>query len=59
MIEVDGPSHEMTVVADAGRTRWLENQGFRIVRFTNDQVMRELAGVVQTIEAMLARESER
>ncbi|WP_026870822.1 endonuclease domain-containing protein [Inquilinus limosus] len=54
VIEVDGPSHELTFDADARRTRWLEDQGFRVVSFTNDQVMHELAGVVQTIGAVLA-----
>ncbi|WP_343712052.1 DUF559 domain-containing protein [Inquilinus sp.] len=58
VIEIDGPSHELTFDADARRTRWLENQGFRVVRFSNEQVMSELAGVVQTIAAVLTRESE-
>ncbi|WP_343718348.1 endonuclease domain-containing protein [Inquilinus sp.] len=58
VIEVDGPSHELSFDADARRTRWLEDQGYRVVRFTNDQVMHELAGVVQTIGAVLAGGSE-
>ena len=58
VIEVDGPSHELTFDADARRTRWLEDQGFRVVRFSNDQVMHELAGVVQTIGAMLIGQVE-
>ncbi|OWJ68444.1 endonuclease domain-containing protein [Inquilinus limosus] len=54
VIEVDGPSHELTGDADFRRTRWLEDQGFRVMRFSNHQVMHELEGVVQTIGAMLA-----
>ena len=53
VIEVDGPSHELTFDADTRRTRWLEDQGFRVMHFSNDQVMHELAGVVQTIGAVL------
>jgi len=55
VIEVDGPSHEFTLEADQRRTEWLENQGFRVIRFTNDQVMKNLSGTIQMIEAALAR----
>ena len=58
VIEVDGPSHELTADADTRRTCWLEDQGFRVLRFSNDQVMCELAGVVQTIGAVLRGEAE-
>ncbi|WP_342239837.1 endonuclease domain-containing protein [Inquilinus sp. OTU3971] len=58
VIEVDGPTHELTFDADTRRTRWLEDQGFHVMRFTNDQVMHELAGVVQTIGAVLTGKSE-
>jgi len=58
VIEVDGPSHELTVDADVRRTRWLEDQGFRVLRFSNDQVMHDLAGVVQTIGAVLIGQVE-
>ncbi|KGM30035.1 endonuclease domain-containing protein [Inquilinus limosus] len=58
VIEVGGPSHELIVDADTRRTRWLEDQGFRVLRFTNDQVMHELAGVVQTIGAILRGDVE-
>ena len=57
MVEVDGPSHEQTIDADARRTRWLEDQGFRVMRFSNDQVMHGLTGVVQAIAEALAGRS--
>ncbi|WP_343712025.1 endonuclease domain-containing protein [Inquilinus sp.] len=54
VIEVDGPSHELTFDADARKTRWLEDQSFRVVRFSNGQVMYELEGVIQAIREVLA-----
>jgi very-short-patch-repair endonuclease len=54
IIEVDGPSHEVTGGQDAIRTRRLEAQGYRIIRFSNEQVMRELDSVVETIRAVVA-----
>ena len=53
IIEVDGPSHDLTVGEDAIRTRRLEAQGYRIIRFSNEQVMRELDSVVETIRAVV------
>jgi very-short-patch-repair endonuclease len=54
IIEVDGPSHELTPGEDAIRTRRLEEQGYRIIRFSNEQVLRELDSVVETIKAVMA-----
>ncbi|WP_342241365.1 endonuclease domain-containing protein [Inquilinus sp. OTU3971] len=56
VIEVDGPSHDLTVDADERRTRWLESQGFRVLRFTNDQVRYRLPDVVDAIAAALPGE---
>jgi very-short-patch-repair endonuclease len=49
VVEVDGESHELTLGADTARTRFLESQGYRVVRFTNADVMSNLDGVVQAI----------
>jgi very-short-patch-repair endonuclease len=54
IIEVDGPSHELTPGQDAVRTRRLEAQGYRVIRFSNEQVMRELDSIVETIRAIIA-----
>jgi very-short-patch-repair endonuclease len=53
IIEIDGPSHELTGHGDALRTRRLEAQGYRVIRFTNEQVLRDLDSVVRTIEAIV------
>jgi very-short-patch-repair endonuclease len=56
VIEVDGPSHDLTATEDAHRTRRLESQGCRILRFPNAQILTDLDSVVRTIEAVLLGE---
>ena len=51
VIEVDGESHdfEERLRHDARRDRWFESRGDRVLRFSNDDVMRNLEGVVLSI----------
>ena len=49
IVEIDGGQHAMQVVRDEGRTAWLEDQGFRVIRFWNNQVLEELEGVRESI----------
>lgn len=51
IIEVDGGQH--TPERDARRTARLENQGFRVIRFWNDDVLENLDGVWTMIERAL------
>jgi very-short-patch-repair endonuclease len=53
IVELDGGQHANQGEQDIRRTRWLEAQGFRVLRFWNNEVMENLAGVLQTIEAAL------
>src|SRR5215467_2678265 len=53
IVEIDGPSHDVRVADDEIRTAWLTRQGFRILRFTNAQVLYDLDSVVQTITAAM------
>ncbi len=46
VIEVDGDSHSERVMYDAHRTQWLESQGFKVLRFTNFDVLENLNEVV-------------
>jgi very-short-patch-repair endonuclease len=48
VIEVDGSQHADNE-KDHARTRWLENQGFRVVPFWNNDVLKNTAGVLDTI----------
>jgi very-short-patch-repair endonuclease len=54
VIEVDGDTHGHTEGADAARTRYIENMGYRVIRFWNNDVMERLEGVVAEIERVLA-----
>ena len=51
IVELDGGHHQMREDYDCERTRWLTVQGFRVIRFWNNQV---LAGLVFVQEALLA-----
>ena len=55
IVEVDGPSHttEAGRQRDAARTRWLEAQGYRVLRFWNADVYNDLDAVLDTIFAAL------
>jgi len=48
-IEVDGDTHAHQQACDARRTARIESEGFRVIRFTNDDVMRNLDGVLSVI----------
>jgi very-short-patch-repair endonuclease len=51
IIELDGESHdfESRQRADAIRDAWFASRGYRVLRFTNDDVLKNLEGVVLTI----------
>lgn len=50
IIEVDGSSHDETEQYDSNREEFLMAQGFNILRFTNKDVLHNLAGVIEKIE---------
>ena len=55
IIEVDGSQHAAAAQTerDAQRTRWLEAEGYRILRFWNNDVAENINGVLETIYAAL------
>ena len=53
IVEVDGGQHADHASADSRRTIWLEGQGFRVLRFWNHDVLRNLDGVVEAIQQTL------
>lgn len=53
VIEVDGESHAEDVGYDEWRTKKLQEHGFTVLRFLNDEVKRDLDAVVQAIWAQL------
>jgi very-short-patch-repair endonuclease len=58
VVEVDGESHdfESRLRHDERRDAWFASRGYRVLRFTNDDVMKNLEGVVLAIG--LAAESK-
>jgi len=53
VVELDGSQHSQDV--DAGRTRYLKSQGWRIVRFWDSDVLKETEAVLEAIWNMVAR----
>jgi very-short-patch-repair endonuclease len=51
VIEVDGATHgtDEEVARDAARSAALAAQGYDVLRFTNEDVFRNLDGVLETI----------
>ncbi|MSO91920.1 MAG: endonuclease domain-containing protein [Rhodospirillales bacterium] len=54
IIEVDGGQHDARLEQDALRTQWLEDRGYRVLRFWNNEVLRNSAGVVELIRKSLS-----
>ena len=54
IIELDGGQHAQHVAYDSKRTAWLESQGYQVLRFWNNQVLKEMepvkAVILQSLE---------
>jgi very-short-patch-repair endonuclease len=55
VVELDGSHHseEPTKAHDESRTRWLEIEGYRVLRFWNNDLVENLDGVLETIYTAL------
>lgn len=55
VIEIDGGQHAQSAQQkhDATRTGWLENQGFRVIRFWNNDALQNTDAVVMEIISVL------
>jgi very-short-patch-repair endonuclease len=49
VIELDGGQHQEQAIYDAQRTAFIETQGWRVLRFWNNEVLGNLAGVLRKI----------
>ena len=51
VVEIDRESHNFDerIRHDARRDRWFASRGYRVLRFTNDEVIKNLEGVVLAI----------
>jgi very-short-patch-repair endonuclease len=57
-IELDGESHAKRQEEDAARTVFLERRGWRVIRFTNADVMGNAEGIARSILIALGRDFE-
>jgi very-short-patch-repair endonuclease len=53
VIEADGNVHDLQKEEDERREKVLSEMGLRIVRFRNDEVVKNLSAVVGRIRSML------
>ncbi|WP_396182640.1 vitamin B12 dependent-methionine synthase activation domain-containing protein [Flavobacterium sp.] len=55
IIEVDGSNHQLpeNQASDVERTKWLLSQGYRVIRFKNEEVLFEIEKVIERISANL------
>ena len=60
VIEIDGDSHAQdgAVRKDKKRTAFLESQGLQIIRFTNQEVLHRIDGVMATLQNLLDKIKE-
>ena len=53
VIEVDGDIHDLQQEEDARREKVLSEMGLRVVRFGNDEVMKDLSAVVGNVRELI------
>jgi very-short-patch-repair endonuclease len=58
VVEVDGGQHSWREAQDLRRTTWLEARGWRVVRFWNNEVLENLAGVLERLMIELGDRGE-
>ena len=59
VVEVDGGQHSEQIAYDTERSAWLEAQGFRVLRFWNHEVLKEIEVVKEVIAEALETPSPR
>ncbi|KQT31373.1 hypothetical protein ASG29_15635 [Sphingomonas sp. Leaf412] len=56
VIEIDGDDHAARSRDDAVRTRFMQDEGYRVLRFSNADVMRDVDSVIVAIAAAIRHE---
>jgi len=59
VVEVDGGQHARAAEQDFRRTEFLESQGYRVIRFWNNDVLANTAGVLERIALELSTSPSR
>jgi very-short-patch-repair endonuclease len=52
-IEIDGGQHAEQMNRDALRTKFLESEGYRVLRFWNNEVLENIDGVLEMIRSAI------
>jgi len=53
VIEVDGGQHAIESARDRKRDKWLREKGFEVLRFWNNDVLKDIEGVLEVIRSKL------
>jgi len=55
ILEIDGGYHQLPdqQISDEERTQWLEAKGYKVIRFTNEEVIVDIDSVINTIKSLL------
>ena len=53
VVELDGGQHSQQMDYDSKRTAWLQAQGYRVLRFLNNQVLQEIEAVKAIVSNVL------
>jgi very-short-patch-repair endonuclease len=59
IIELDGSQHLEQAEYDTERTRFLESQGYTVLRFWNNDVMNDIHSVIKVIQYALESETRK
>lgn len=59
IVEVDGSQHAERLRQDAVRTRRLEGDGFSVIRFWNNDVLKNIDGILEAILVELSKARSR
>ncbi|MBP89201.1 MAG: DNA methyltransferase [Planctomycetaceae bacterium] len=56
IIELDGGYHDYTFESDVSRQEYLENEGWRVIRFANEDVLEDVDAVAVSVARQLGLE---
>jgi len=57
VIELDGESHDRSADSDQRRTRFLNEQGYRVVRYNHDELLEDIDSVLRDIARHCGRDT--
>ena len=55
LVEIDGKIHLLQVAEDSLREERLRLLGFQVIRFSNEEVLRDLAGVMSRLAGLVGK----